>query len=115
MANILYEPILENMSKMERRLYLIRIAPYFDISCVRKAVYDMTLYQYYKKEMKSGDRVYVNAISCTTRDVNTLRKLVQTGGLKPDETLLRKCVIESAVPAFMDGTCIFPQMDYIKQ
>lgn len=115
MANIMYMPELNGCTYTEIRNYLFGYELYINLSSQREVVYDMTLLQYYRKEMKSGDRVYVNAISCTTRDVNSLRMLVQTGKLKPDEEILRKCVIESAVPAFMDGTCIFPQMDYIKQ
>lgn len=115
MAHIMYIPELRGMSTAEGNWYLMDYGLYIELPYCREVVYDMTLLQYYRKEMKSGDRVYVNAISCTTRDVNSLRMLVQTGKLKPDEEILRKCVIESAVPAFMDGTCIFPQMDYIKQ
>ena len=115
MAHIMYIPELRDMSINDGNRYLEHYVLYIEFPYDREVVYDMTLLQYYRKEMKSGDRVYVNAISCTTRDVNALRVLVQTGRLKPDEDILRKCVIESAVPAFMDGTCIFPQMDYIKQ
>lgn len=111
----MYLPELNDKSDKIIDLYLRNYELYIEFPYDREVVYDMTLLQYYRKEMKSGDRVYVNAISCTTRDVNVLRMLVQTGKLKPDVEILRKCVIESAVPAFMDGTCIFPQMDYIKQ
>ena len=115
MSHIMYMPELRGKEEIVISYYLQNYTLYIEFPYDREVVYDMTLLQYYRKEMKSGDRVYVNAISCTTRDVNSLRMLVQTGKLKPDEEILRKCVIESAVPAFMDGTCIFPQMDYIKQ
>lgn len=115
MAHIMYLPELNDKSDKIIDLYLRNYELYIEFPYDREVIYDMTLLQYYRKEMKSGDRVYVNAISCTTRDVNVLRMLVQTGKLKPDEEILKKCVIESAIPAFMDGTCIFPQMDYIKQ
>lgn len=115
MAHIMYMPELNNMRKEERDIYLHHYVLYIVFPYTRKVVEDMTLLQYFRKEMKSGDRVYVNSISCTVRDVNTLRKLIRKGELKPDEEILRKFVVDSAVPDFMDGTYICPQMDYIKQ
>lgn len=106
MAHAMYMPELNNMSIDERELYLQHYVLYIVFPYTRKVVDDMILLQYFRKEMKSGDRVYINSISCTTRDVNTLRKLIRNGELKPDEEILRKCVVDSAVHAFMD---------YIKQ
>lgn len=75
---------------------------------------NVTLLQYYRKHMKVGDTVYINAIALGKRDSNTLKYLIDVGCLVPIEEEVRKVVASGAVDDFMSGKSIFPQMDYIK-
>ena len=75
---------------------------------------NVTLLQYYRKYMKVGDTVYINAVALGKRDINTLKYLIETGCLIPIDDEIRKVVEPACVNDFMKGVSIFPQMDYIK-
>lgn len=65
------------------------------------------------REMKKGETLYINAISCSFNMIGQLREYIKDGVLAPDEEEVKKSYND--VESVMNGTVIFPQMTYIKQ
>lgn len=65
------------------------------------------------EKMKSGERIYINAIGISFNAVEHLRKCIEEHILLPDEEEVKKAY--KNVQAVMTGKTIFPQMTYIRQ
>lgn len=65
------------------------------------------------EKMKSGERIYINAIGISLNAVEYLKKCVKENILSPDEEEAK--IVYKNVRAIMTGETIFPQMTYIKQ
>ena len=66
-------------------------------------------------ELKEGETIFINAINGTYQSTAELRRMIQTGYIKPVEKELRKAVKPEAFEKFMNGECIAPQMIYRKE
>lgn len=64
------------------------------------------------KELKSGEHIYINAISLSNNAIDALRTMIQAGVLVPPKTTVE--VMYSDVKAVMDGVTILPQLTYTK-
>lgn len=67
------------------------------------------------REMKTGDTLYVNAISCSKATVDLLRQYIKDGILAPSEEWLQRAIKEGYRQDYITGISIAPQMDYIKR
>lgn len=65
-------------------------------------------------ELQPGDRFYLNAVNITPKAIDAFKQFIAEGTITPDREELENMVVEESVCKFMDGTCIFPQMTYIK-
>ena len=65
-------------------------------------------------ELKEGEVILINAINGSYQSIAELRRMIQTGYIKPVEKELRKTVKPDAFKKFMNGESIAPQMFYIK-
>ncbi len=65
------------------------------------------------REMASGQRFYLNAISVSVAVVEQLRQYIKDGVVEPVREEVEKCYKD--VEAVMSGKVIFPQMEYIKK
>lgn len=65
------------------------------------------------KEMKKGEKLYVNAISISINAVDQLRDYIKSGIITPDKSEVER--VYNNVNDVMTGEVIFPQMTYIKQ
>lgn len=63
--------------------------------------------------MRSGERVYINAINISENSFYVLRKMIQKGILYPDIDQVKTAY--KKVDAVMSGDVILPQMDYIRK
>ena len=63
-------------------------------------------------EMKSGESIYINAISLTPSAISQIRTLIKFGTLIPDKDEASK--MYNDVDSVMNGSVILPQMTYIK-
>lgn len=68
----------------------------------------------YINNLKMGEQVFINSINLSLGAIDSLREFIQDGTLIPVEAELKKMVVEEAIPKFLDGTCICPQMTYTK-
>lgn len=64
--------------------------------------------------LKYGETIYINAISCTTKMIDYLRKEIEFGRLIPDEETVKSMVKSDVIPSIMSGEKILPQCDYRK-
>lgn len=65
--------------------------------------------------MNTGERIYINAINASVKSLEVLRRYIQRGELKPDETEVRKMINgEDVIEDVMKGRRLCPQMTYIK-
>ena len=64
--------------------------------------------------LKHGEMIYINAISCTTKMIDYLRKEIEFGRLIPDEETVKAMVKPEAIPSIMSGEIILPQCEYRK-
>ena len=65
------------------------------------------------KEMKRGEKLYINSICLTTNAIGQLREYVKDNVLLPDKSEVEQ--IYSDIQAVMSGKTILPQMTYIRQ
>lgn len=65
------------------------------------------------KEMKRGEKLYVNSICLTVNAIEQLRQYIKENVLMPDKTEAEK--IYKDIQAVMSGKTILPQMTYIRQ
>lgn len=65
------------------------------------------------REMASGQRFYLNAISVSVAVVEQLRQYIKDGVVEPVREEVEKCYKD--VEGVMSGKVIFPQMEYIKK
>lgn len=65
------------------------------------------------REMESGQRFYVNAISASVGMVDQLRQYIKDGVVEPVREEVERSYKD--VEAVMSGKVIFPQMEYIKK
>lgn len=65
------------------------------------------------KEMKQGEKLYINSIGLTNNAIEQLRKYVKDNVLLPDKSEVEQ--IYSDIQAVMSGKTILPQMTYIRQ
>lgn len=61
-----------------------------------------------------GEVIYINAISCTTKMIDYLRKEIQFGRLIPDEETVKAMVKPEVIPSIMSGDVLLPQCEYRK-
>lgn len=64
--------------------------------------------------MKHGDVIYINAISCSVKMIDYLRKEIEFGRLIPDEETVKSMVKPDVIPSIMSGKKILPQCEYRK-
>ena len=65
------------------------------------------------REMASGQRFYLNAISVSVVVIDQLRQYIEDGVVEPVREEVEKCYND--VEAVMSGKVILPQMEYIKK
>lgn len=65
------------------------------------------------KEMKQGEKLYINTISLTVNTIEQLRTYIKENVLLPDKTEVEQ--LYNDIPAVISGKTILPQMTYIKQ
>ena len=65
------------------------------------------------REMKKGEKLYVNAIGLSINAIEQLREYIKENVLLPDREEVER--VYNDVETVMNGTVIFPQMTYIKQ
>ena len=65
------------------------------------------------REMKKGEKFYINAICLTVNAIEQLREYIKANVILPDESEVEKSYDD--VESVMCGKVIFPQMTYIKQ
>ena len=65
------------------------------------------------REMKKGEKLYVNSICLTVNAIEQLRQYIKEGVLFPDKDEAEQ--IYSDIQAVMSGKTILPQMTYIRQ
>ena len=65
-------------------------------------------------EAQPGDTMYMNTINFSVSAVDLLRKFIQDGTLSPVEEELQKSVVPEALPKFLSGECLLPQMTYVR-
>lgn len=65
------------------------------------------------KEMKQGEKLYINSICLTVNAIEQLRQYIKENVLLPDKSEAEQ--IYSDIQAVMSGKTILPQMTYIRQ
>lgn len=65
------------------------------------------------KEMKQGEKLYINSICLTINAIEQLRQYIKENVLLPDKSETEQ--IYSDIQAVMSGKTILPQMTYIRQ
>lgn len=65
------------------------------------------------KEMKHGEKLYINSICLTVNAIDQLRQYIKENVLLPDKSEAEE--IYSDISAVMSGKTILPQMTYIRQ
>ncbi len=65
------------------------------------------------KEMKQGEKLYINAIGLTTNAIEQLREYIKENVLLPDKSEAEQ--LYNDIPSVMSGKIILPQMTYIRQ
>ena len=64
--------------------------------------------------MERGDVIYINAISCSVKMIDYLRKEIEFGRLIPVEESVKTMVKPDVIPSIMSGEKILPQCEYRK-
>ncbi|MCM1104702.1 MAG: hypothetical protein NC409_11440 [Clostridium sp.] len=67
------------------------------------------------REMKTGQRVWINAISLSMNAIDFLRKCIRDGELILDIGEVERVYEADNITPVMNGTVIIPQMTYIKR
>jgi len=62
--------------------------------------------------LKFGDRIYINSINCTPKAVDTIRTLIITNVITPDQSIT--ATYYNDVTSVLSGSVILPQNEYIK-
>ena len=65
-------------------------------------------------KMESGTKFWLNAINCSVRSIESLRRMIKQGVLVVDEQELRNFIKPEALDKFRSGDSICPQMLYMK-
>lgn len=63
-------------------------------------------------KMKPGEKVYINSIGLTVKNIESLRNMIKSNVLIPVKSEVE--AVYKDVESVMNGDVIFPQMDYIK-
>ncbi len=65
------------------------------------------------KEMKPGEKLYINTIVLTVNAIEKLREYIKENVLLPDKSEAEQ--LYNNISAVMSGKTILPQMTYIRQ
>lgn len=65
------------------------------------------------KEMKQGEKLYINSIGLTVNAIDQLRDYIKENILSPEKSDVEQ--LYNDTQAVMSGKTILPQMTYIKQ
>lgn len=63
-------------------------------------------------KLKTGDRVYINAIGLSLNAIEYLRDEIKSGHLIPDYHMINKVFAEEYREQALNGVVICPQCDY---
>lgn len=64
--------------------------------------------------LEPGKVIYINAISCSSKMIDYLRKEIQFGRLVPVKENVKAIVTPDIFPKIMSGDVILPQCEYRK-
>lgn len=63
-------------------------------------------------KMKKGEKIYINSIGLTVKNIESLKNMIKSNILIPDKSEVE--IVYKDVESVMNGDVIIPQMDYIK-
>lgn len=70
--------------------------------------FEQTIYK-----MSKGEKVYINSIALTVKNIETLKNMIKSNILIPDKSEVE--YVYKDVESVMNGDVIIPQMTYIKK
>lgn len=66
------------------------------------------------KDLKAGEKIYINALGLTTEAIEVLKDFINIGVIVPVQEVLDKAIKKEFHADCITGVCVCPQMEYIK-